>query len=106
MTNFKASLLDAAEGEPIEVLILGGGGWDDDKVEGWGDYPQHVLLTWNEALPFIDREYDNGYGAPECPATYAWTPTRVLFVVQYDGSTCISSVPRDPIACKPDMPGG
>lgn len=105
MANFKVDLLAAADDEVIEAIVLGEGGWGGE-VDGWGDYPVGSLLTWDEALPFVDREYDDGYGVPECPSTYAWTATKVLYVVQYDGSTDVCWLPRNPIDCKPGMPGG
>lgn len=106
MANFKNDLLEAADGEPIEAIVFGEGGWGDYNMEKWGDYPVGSVLTWADALPVVDREYHTGYGAPECPSTYAWTASRVLYVVQYDGSTSISSIPRNPTDCKPEMPGG
>jgi hypothetical protein len=64
------------------------------------------VLTWEQARPMLDYSYDTGYGGADCHAVWVWTPTRVLFVVQYDGSTGLESVPRAPVAGLPDMPGG
>jgi hypothetical protein len=105
MANFKDDLLEVAAGEAIEAIVLGGGGWGQ-QLKAWGDYPVGSVMTWAEALPYVDREYDNGYGSPKCPSTYAWTESRVLFVVQYDGATDVHSLPRNPVDVKPDMPGG
>lgn len=54
----------------------------------------------------LDYAYDGSFGAPECDAIWAWTPTRVLFVSQYDGATRVESVPRNPQDGTPEMPGG
>lgn len=54
------------------------------------------ILSWQEARPHLDYQYDSGYGAVDCHAVYAWTPSRVLFISQYDGSTHVTSVPRHP----------
>jgi hypothetical protein len=71
--------------------------WDPDR-----------LYTWPEARPFLNKEYDSGYGSPGCPEFTAWTENRVIFVDQYDGATSVQWVPRHPTPPPPDpiMPGG
>lgn len=109
MSNFASDLLEAAGDEPIEAIVIGEFGW-----EGYGDeeeqrvpvQKQGIVLSWNDAFPFLDYEYSTGYGAPRCHAVECYTPTRVLFVSQYDGSTSINYVYRNPTPGKPGMPGG
>ena len=48
----------------------------------------------------------NGYGAPQAYAMYVWTNQRVLWITQYDGSTHLDGMPRNPEAVVPEMPGG
>lgn len=65
------------------------------------------ILTWEEALPELEKEFDSGYGLAGCPAIYAYTKTWVIFVSEYDGSTMINRIPRNPTAnINPIMPGG
>lgn len=46
-------------------------------------------------------------GAPECHAITAYTETRVIQVYQYDGSTGVYSIPRNPTGGEvPEMVGG
>jgi hypothetical protein len=71
-----------------------------------GDDPLPNLYTWEEAKKMLDYEFSDGLGSPECHAVYVWGKDRVGFVVQYDGSTSFHWVPRNPIECVPDMPGG
>ena len=108
--NFKQDILDAAKGEKIIGVVIGEMGWSSgynkEKVPLYDVQPRGKVLSWEQAAPFLDYEYDNGYGAPECNAVYVWTETRVLFVTQYDGATCIHSVPRNPEDIDPEMPGG
>jgi len=47
--------------------------------------------------------FSHGMSSPECYAIWAWTPTRVIGVREYDGSTHLVSLPRDPVAVVPDM---
>lgn len=106
--TFREDIERAADG-PILSAVIGEMGWS-----GYGQDGRHApalarkgeVLPWSEAAPLLDFAYDGGYGAPDCPAVYAWTDTAVLLVVQYDGSTSVESVPRHPIACLPEMPGG
>lgn len=106
MSNFKADIERAARAEPIEGIVI-------SAERGWGHEPNPVpadkadiVLRWAEAAPLLDYEYDPGYGGEDCHAIYAWTPSRVLFVGTYDGSTWVASVPRNPAAGRPDSVGG
>jgi hypothetical protein len=109
MSNFKNDILEEAGDEPIEAIVIGEMGWGGDyNAEGkpaW-DEVRGKILTWEEASPYLDYEYDDGYGATGCQAIAAWTKTRVLFVSQYDGSTTVESVYRNPTEHNPNMPGG
>jgi len=107
--SFKQDILDAAKGEKIVGVVIGEMGWGDyykEIVPMYDQQPKGKLLSWEEAAPLLDYEYDTGYGAPECNAIYVWTESRVLFVTQYDGATCIDYVPRNPVDIMPVMPGG
>ena len=109
MSNLKTWILDEAKGEPIEAVVIGELGWGDygaDDVPNYAEQPRNKLLTWEEGAPWLDYEFDRGYGAPRCNAVYAWTASRVIFISTYDGSTSPCSVPRNPVATKPDMFGG
>lgn len=109
MRTFADDIEEEAGDEPIEAIVIGNMGWSDYNTEinpRFADVPQGKVLSWEAARPLLDFPYSTGYGAPECHAIYAWTATRVLFVSQYDGSTCLQSVPRNPIETTPEMPGG
>lgn len=100
---------EEAMGEPIEAVVIGKMGWGDygsEDVPRYAEQPRGKVLMWEEARPFLDYNFNAGYGAPSCNAIYAWTASRVIFVRQYDGSTGIESVPRNPVDCAPSMPGG
>lgn len=107
--TFADDLESAADGETILACVIGDMGWGDyglDERHEAAKKKQGLVLDWITARPLLDYEYDRGYGAPDCQAVYAWTLNSVLFVVQYDGSTGIYSVPRNPSAVMPEMPGG
>ena len=99
------------DGEQIEAIVFGPWGWDGmlSRVE---ERPvpadrQGVVMSFDEAVPLMaDWSFDGGFGMPDCHAVYVWTNQRVIWVTQYDGSTCLSAVPRNPMVCIPDMPGG
>lgn len=94
--------------EQVSSIVIGEMGWDHYNEVGKeiSSDLKGFLLNWDEARPLLNYEYDSSYGVPECHSVYIWTKSRVIFVAQYDGSTSITSVPRDPIAVIPEMPGG
>lgn len=109
MSNFANDIRDAVGDEEIVGIAIGAFGWDgfrEEDIERKAEVRRGVVLTWGEAEPMLDYEYHVGYGSPECDAICLWTPTRVIWVTQYDGSTHFSSAPRNPIDHMPDMPGG
>lgn len=106
-TWFDECIEEKAE-KPIIGCVIGPWGWD-----GYGDDKPRIspdkyskLMDWKEAKPLLHYDWNNGYGAPACHAIAVWTDTDVIFVSQYDGSTSLEKVPRNPTNHKPTMPGG
>jgi hypothetical protein len=64
---------------------------------------QNKLCSLDEVKKYLDYEYDSGYGCADLPAIYAWTPTRIIVVCEYDGSTQFKSIPRNPISVEPNF---
>jgi len=80
--------------------------WNEDDTEDKNP-PAGVVMTLEEAMPWLEKEFDDGYGAPECPAMAAYTDNLIISVYQYDGSTSAFTIQRNPInGIKPCMPGG
>jgi hypothetical protein len=96
--------------ETVEAVIFGKYGWegyDEPKPAPIPKDKQKILMTLEEAEPYMQEwEIYGGYGAPNAYAMYVWTNKRVMWITQYDGSTSLDSMPRNPIACNPKMPGG
>ena len=113
MSTFAEDIETAADG-PILGVVIGESGWGN----GWGEEGYNEegkvidwsmrgrVLDWGWARPLLDYKYGTEYGSPECHSIYAWTETSVIFVAQYDGSTWLNSIPRNPTDCRPTMPGG
>jgi len=93
--TFADDILEAAGDEPIIAIAVG-----PTRRWTYADEPDHNLgnqpVEWEAAKPVLSYEYDAGYGGQDCHDFWAWTPTRVLFVHEYDGSTSIASAPRNP----------
>lgn len=115
--NFKNWILETIAGAPIEAVVIGRMGWsgasddvaDDyncEYVPNYVDMPKGTVLSWDEASEWLDFAVETGFGAPTCPAIYIYTATNIFFVVQYDGSVSLYSLPRNPTAELPIMPGG
>jgi hypothetical protein len=100
-------ILTEADGEAIEAVVMGWGDYNSEAIPDYADCPRGKVLTWDEALPWLEYEFDSGYGAPSCQAIYAYTKTWVIAISQYDGSTAPFRIPRNPTeGVMPRMPGG
>lgn len=103
MSNLKQWILDTADDEQIEAVVIGEmglGNYGKMEVPDYDQIPIGKLLTWDEAQKWLDYEFDTGY------AVYAWTKNKVIAIGQYDGATWPYSIPRNPIDVKPKMVGG
>jgi hypothetical protein len=115
--TFLSALLEIAGTDVITDVIIGPYGWDDIDDVGDADWldsgrpriAREMLgrpLSLDIVRPLLDFEWDRGYGSPSCYALYAYSDSYIYFVSQYDGSTTLNRVPRNPIECIPHMPGG
>lgn len=110
--NFDAfiELLDyMKEGEIPEHIVFGEWGWGGfrEEHEFVPIEIQGKVMKFEDAKPYMKGwTFDCGYGSPECYAIRLWTNKRVIWVTQYDGSTCLDSAYRNPTDHIPDMPGG
>ena len=95
LMTFAKDILEEAGDEPIEAIAVSkmrGYSWDEETDHSLGCSP----VAWADAFPVLNYEYDEGFGGQDCHDIWAWTPTRVLFVHEYDGATRIASAPRFP----------
>lgn len=109
MANLVEWITEIIGDEIIESVVIGDKGWGGFESHTIPQYESQIrnkVLSWEQAKPMLDYEFDSGFGSPGCNAVTVWTPTRVLFVSQYDGATSLESVPRNPIDHEPPMPGG
>lgn len=109
MATLNGWIEEMADGEPVEGVVLGEMGWGDhnsENVPNYQEQPRGVVLTWEQALPWISYEFNDGFGSPKCNAVTAWTASWVIGVSTYDGSTSPFCLARNPVAHMPDMPGG
>jgi len=108
MANLVEWIDSNREKEEVLGIVIGEMGWGDygkDDVPQYNTQPRGKVLLWREAKPLLDYDFSSGYGAPGCNAIYVWTKSWVMFVVQYDGSTRLKRIPRNPTDIMPEMPG-
>ena len=109
MANLKKWILEEANDQEIEAVVIGEMGWGNygsEAVPLYAQSPKGEILIWNDAQEYLDYEFSDGYGAPRCQAVYAWTKDKVIAIGTYDGSTWVYSIPRHPVAIMPQMQGG
>ena len=101
MANFLADIKEALQGEIPEAVkiyttIQSYSFMDEDPR----DIPIKPFLnqnlSWEQAQPLLDYKYDPGYGGVDCHFIYIWTKDSVFYIDEYDGSTSVCSVPRNP----------
>jgi hypothetical protein len=114
MSSAHEELLGELEpGETIEAIVFGPWGWGVEEWEpGYGEpkippvpfSARGHLLQWEEAEPYMTGwSFYGGFGSPSCYAICVWTNRRVGQVHEYDGSTRLTWVPRNPIAHIPKL---
>lgn len=86
--NLKDELLKVAGDEPILAVVIG------EKYAYKNDTPTiGKVVSWDDAYPLLDFDWEMG---DDMAAVTTWTPTRVLFMCEYDGEISLSSVFRNP----------
>ena len=60
---------------------------------GWASPEGAREITADD--PILDYEFDDGFGAPECPKFIAEDRDRFFFPAQYDGATWLEFVWKD-----------
>jgi hypothetical protein len=87
-----------------EAVIFGE--WDYKVPSGTIHPPKNKLLDWSEAEVYLNTplwSFSGTFGAPECFPMFLWTTQRVIYVSEYDGSTRLASLPRDPVTIHTDF---
>ncbi len=63
---------------------------------GWSsDVSERVIVGADDSD--VVREFDSGYGGPECPRFFAADKRGIYFPSQYDGATWCEFIVTDPI---------
>lgn len=119
MDDLKSYLSENDIDEPIECIVFGPWGWDkkyanidEENTNTYCEYSDqrklipeskmNIILSETEAHTYMDGwTFYNDYGYPQTFASYIWTTNHIIWVTQNDGSTWLSSAPRNPIHCKP-----
>jgi len=110
MANFKQDILHAVGSEVIEAIVILNllepyeYEWRISELRDASIKPfVGKILTWEEAAPLLDYNYDDGFGSMDCHDVEIYTATNVYYIHEYDGSTPIRSVPRNPTAHKQEI---
>lgn len=98
---------EARCGEKVEKLVIGlGPDWHDEDYVTLPPAPWHnTPLNREEGLAHLTADFYPGFGSPASPPIYAWTPTYLFLIHEYDGATSLRILPRNPIGCAPDFGG-
>lgn len=53
-------------------------------------------LNWEAARTILDYSYDTGYGSQDCHNFYLYTKKHIFYIHEYDGSTSVVWINRNP----------
>jgi len=106
MANFLKDIEKVLGDNEVEAIVIGhfGGYGTDDRDQLSSN--RNKIQKWNDVKQYMDYEYDDSWGGQDCHSVFIWTKDRIYFVGTYDGSTWITSVPRNPEDCSPHSVGG
>jgi hypothetical protein len=107
MPNFKQAILRATEGELIESVVilnmLDDGFLRAPRIYGRDKRDTDALiaslnipLSWEDAASLLDYEFNAGYGSMDCHDVIIYTNKSIHYVQEYDGSTWLQSIYKDP----------
>jgi hypothetical protein len=99
MPNFASDILNAVGSEHIQAVLItspGGYGYNRDERFQAGNKLINSLVGWDTAKHALNYQYDAGFGSQDCHDVIIWTNEHVYYVDEYDGSTSIRRVPRNP----------
>lgn len=99
MANLTQWINELVDDYEIEAVVIGEPEWEAGRGP---EQARDIVLSWEEAKPMLDYEFAES-GGPDCNPVYVWTKTQILYVAEYDGSTKLTSVPRNPISCTPEF---
>lgn len=100
MANIKQWLVDFEKqnNELIEAIVVG-----IHYSNTHGSVDENIILPRDEGLKKLDYEFNNSYGGADCHPITVWTDKTVIYIHEYDGSTELSSRPRNPTNHKPSF---
>ena len=96
--TLKQNILDVADEEKIVAIKITGPCRSDDRAEKYikAEHLENKVLPWDEVAPFLDYLYGSGHGGQDCHTILAWTKTKVIYTHDYDWSTTVTYLPRNP----------
>lgn len=101
-SNMKEDILEDVKDELDTAIIVVTS--DSGVSEQNRKFPKELInkpLMLKDVIDYFDYDFDSGYGSQECHEFNIWTKTEVLFIWEYDGSTHISAVQRNPPSFSP-----
>lgn len=107
MTNITEWFETAAGEETIVSAVVGKHYKNTFSGEEPSEFncPVNRVLPWTEAREYLSVEFNSGYGGADCYPVFAWTATKILTVLEYDGATFPAVYPRNPTDCVPGFTG-
>jgi hypothetical protein len=98
LVNFLTNIKNAIEGEDFECVIL-----CNESIGYISNDPRdidvkyiNIPLSMKQVELLFNYEYYDGFGGQDCHNIFIYTRQKIYYVHEYDGSTELRSVPRNP----------
>lgn len=96
------------ENEVIQYCVIGSRGrnYQEDALrDAKIDLIVDEAISWGQARPLLNYEYERTSKARSCHAVYVWTQNYVVSISHYNQLTQFNFFPRRPVDCPPFVPG-
>ena len=99
MANFKQDIMSAVGKDTIiavKICEVFSSYYDVDSKYKPADKYAGKIIPYHTALLLLDYEYNSSFGRQECHNILMWSKNYVYYIHEYDGSTSVQCVERNP----------
>ena len=93
--NMKEDILDSVGKKVNTAIII----VTSDSDVSYSKFPKELIgipQKLKKVIDYLDYDFDDGYGRQQCHDFFIYTKEEIFYIHEYDGSTYLCSIPRNP----------